>query len=67
VVPVITFSPAGSHRRQVSEQPKMVRPVDGKYMTTRRRRRKAGVEGAVYRDALPCMKALRAAMRYAEF
>jgi acetyltransferase len=73
VVPVITFSPAAEIRSIATvsaASPKLV-PIlwTGKCSDDAALTPETLVaEGhAVYRDALPCMKALRAAMRYAEF
>jgi acetyltransferase len=73
VVPVITFSPAEEIRSIAVVSAGSPKPVailwtgkcsDDAALTPE----KLVSEGhAVYRDALPCMKALRAAMRYAEF
>ena len=73
VVPVITFSPAAEIRSIAEVSAASPKPVpilwtgkcsDDASLTPEM----LVAEGhAVYRDALPCMKALRAAMRYAEF
>ena len=73
LVPVITFSPADEIRSIAGVSASSAKPVA--ILWTGKCSDDASVtpgalvaEGhAVYRDALPCMKALRAAMRYAEF
>jgi acetate---CoA ligase (ADP-forming) len=73
VVPVITFSPADEIRSVAAVAGSSSKPVPilwtGKCSDDAALTPETLVaEGhAVYRDALPCMKALRAAMRYAEF
>ena len=73
VVPVITFSPAAEIRSVAEVAAASPKPVPilwtGKCSDDPSLTPEVLVaEGhAVYRDALPCMKALRAAMRYAEF
>lgn len=73
LVPVITFSPAAEIRSiaAVSAASAKLVPIlwTGKCSDDAALTPEALVaQGhAVYRDALPCMKALRAAMRYAEF
>ena len=73
VVPVITFSPAAEIRSIAEVSAGSAKPVpilwigkcsDDPSLTPET----LVAEGhAVYRDAMPCMKALAAAMRYAEF
>jgi len=73
LVPVITFSPAAEIRSVAAVAAASPKPVailwTGRCIDDPALTHEALVaEGhAVYRDALPCMKALRAAMRYAEF
>ncbi len=73
VVPVITFSPAAEIRSIAAVSASSTKPVailwtgkcsDDASLTPEVL---VGEGHAVYRDAMPCMKALRAAMQYAEF
>jgi acetyltransferase len=73
VVPVITFSPAAEIRSIAAVSASSTKPVailwtgkcsDDASLTPEVL---VGEGHAVYRDALPCMKALHATMRYAEF
>jgi acyl-CoA synthetase (NDP forming) len=73
LVPVITFSPAEEIRSIAGVSASSPKPVailwTGKCSDDASMTPEALVADghAVYRDALPCVKALRAAMRYAEF